>query len=42
MLAARDMDAAPCYFKQEQAFVSTLPLLALEGASGTKRRAGIC
>lgn len=38
MLAARDMDAAPCYFKQEQAFVSTLPLLALEGDLYEKAR----
>lgn len=30
MLAARDMDAAPCYFKQEQVFLSTLPLLSLD------------
>lgn len=38
MLAARDMDAVPCYFKQEQAFVSTLPLLALEGELYEKAR----
>lgn len=30
LLVSRDMDALPCYFRQEQAFLSTLPFLNLE------------
>lgn len=30
LLKSRDMEAIPCYFRQEQAFLSTLPLLGLE------------
>lgn len=30
LLNSQDMDGIPCYFRQEQAFLSTLPILALD------------
>lgn len=41
LLASRDMDAVPCYFRQEQAFLSTLPLLGLDRDIYEKARRNI-
>lgn len=41
LLASRDMDALPCYFRQEQAFLSTLPLLNLESCIYERARRNV-
>lgn len=38
MLNSQDMDCMPCYFRQEQAFRSTLPLLSLDESIFEKGR----